>query len=389
MIVTPLLLLMVQFQVQTGLDQLVQRHFQPLYGKNLALLTNCSAIDSRGKHLLDHLRDQKNVHLKVILAPEHGFEGQLDQENIPDSIDSETGIRIFSLYGKSKRPSQEMLRGVDLLLFDIQDIGVRFYTYQTSMLYAMQECSKLGISFMVLDRPNPIGGLKVLGPSLDRDRHSFTGSFPMPVIHGMTMGELAKMFNSELNLHLDLKVVPCVNWKRSMTFEQTGLPWINPSPNMRNLTQALLYPAIGLLERTNLSVGRGTDEPFELFGAPWIEPVSFARHLNKLKLKGLSFVPFYFSPESGPFQGERCGGVHIMLKDAAIMDPIATSYSIFLALRTTYKREFKPENYISLLANREAYGALCSKNHIPEIRRSETSYLKRFNKKRARYLIYE
>ena len=389
MSIIPVIAMILQLQVSSGLDQLIASGFEPLKNKSIAVLTNHSAVDKNGLHLLEHLKNQDGIRIKAILSPEHGFYGDFDQENIPDSKHPETGVRIFSLYGDTRKMTAGMLKDVDLLLFDIQDIGVRFYTYQTTLLYAMEACAEFGIPFTVLDRPNPIGGNRFYGPSLDANRVSFTGAFPMPVIHGMTMGELAKMFHGEKAMKLQLDVILCGNWKRSMLFHETGLLWVNPSPNMRNLTQAILYPAIGLLERTNLSVGRGTDEPFERFGAPWIQPNSFARTLNSMGLKGVAFVPFFFTPSSGPYKDESCGGVHILLKDERVFDPIQVSYSIFRLLIRMYPTCYKPDKFISLLANQEAYEGCIGPSDLSVVRASERKYLKEFKKIRKAYLLYD
>jgi uncharacterized protein YbbC (DUF1343 family) len=307
---------------------------------------------------------------------------------VPDSVDKISGLTVFSLYGKHRKPTPEMLKGVDLLLFDIQDIGVRFYTYQTTMLLAMQACQEQHIEFMVLDRPNPLGGIHVRGPLLDKTRFSFTGSFSMPVVHGMTMGEMAGMFRAERFPGLTLSVILCSGWKREATFEQTGLLWINPSPNMRNLTQAKLYPAIGMLEYTNISVGRGTDTPFERIGAPWISPVSFAKRLNDTKITGLSFIPFYFTPDSGPYAHERCGGVQIFLNPAEPFDPILWSYTLFRTLRRSYPNDYKGDKYIKLLGNQKTFEALLSSTPVKEIRSREKRELTEFLRRRKKHMLY-
>jgi len=374
------------FQVETGLDFMVASRFASLKGKTVAILTNHSALDRTGKHLVDLLPTNRDFHLKAFLAPEHGFQGRLDRENLADGEEETTGCTIYSLYGKNRKPSAAMLAGVDVLLFDIQDIGTRFYTYQTTMLYAMQACAEFGVDFMVLDRPNPLGGLRCEGPVLDSDLRSFVGAFPMPVLHGMTMGELATLFQAQLGLNLKLTVVPCKGWRRDWLFDRTGLVWIDPSPNIRNLKQAILYPAIGLLEYTNLSVGRGTDTPFEHFGAPWLEAVPLARKLNAAGLAGIRFVPHFFVPESGPYKGESCGGVYLMLTDARTFDPILTSYTIFQMLHQ--QAAYAGERYLKLLGNRRSFEALMKGEEPAQIRQQEQQQIDLFREKRRAALLY-
>jgi len=378
-------LFLISFQVSTGLDALVDDGFARLKGRRVAVLTNHSAIDRNGVHLTEHLK-RSGLAVTAFLAPEHGFEGLLDRENIAHGRDRETGLQIYSLYGETKRPTPEMLAGADTLLFDIQDIGTRFYTYQTTMLYAMQACAEAGLRFIVLDRPNPIGGERVAGPMLDADQHAFTGAFPMPVVHGMTMGELARMFRSELSLDLQLEVIVCKGWRREMGFAETGLIWIDPSPNMRNVKQAILYPAIGLLERTNLSVGRGTDAPFERFGAPWLVPAGFCRELNAIGLPGIRFIPHFFTPTSGPYANERCGGPWLMLEDGDRFEPIRTAYTIYRALREI--EAYDDSRFGALLVNDRTLSALRGTKPIDAILEEEKAALEQFHTTRSEYLIY-
>lgn len=374
--------------VKTGLDELIASGYACLQGKSVAVLTNHSALDAQGRHLITHLVRQDAFRIKAFLAPEHGFKGILDEERIPDHIDPGTQLPVYSLYGEHKRPTAEMLAGVDVLLFDIQDIGTRFYTYQTTLLHALEACAELGVEVIVLDRPNPLGGVRCEGPLLDADKFSFVGAFPMPVIHGMTMGELAEMFRAERHLEVKLTVIPCTQWQRDMLFDQTGLVWINPSPNMRSLTQAILYPAVGMLEYTNISVGRGTDTPFERLGAPWIEPVSCARALNAAQLPGVTFVPFFFTPVSGPYQGERCGGIQIFLLDRVTFDPIRTAYTIFTHLEKTYPKTFDGAPLLRLLGNQVSFDALRAGQPIAQILAAERQRLSAFLEIRKKYLIY-
>ena len=371
----------------TGLDVLVKSDFALLKGKTVAVITNHSALDAQGKHLTELILGREEFRILAFLSPEHGFKGELDQAIIADDREAQSGLTIYSLYGKTKRPTSEMLAGLDVLVFDIQDIGTRFYTYQSTLLYAMESCAKAKVSFIVLDRPNPIGGNRYDGPMLDGDKLSFTGAFPMPVLHGMTMGELALMFNGELQLGLDLRIINCKNWQRE-SFEHTGLVWINPSPNIRKLEQAFLYPAVALLEYCNISVGRGTDAPFERFGAPWLDPASFCHVLNQANLPGLRFIAHYFVPESGPYTGETCGGVFLDVTDRDRFDPILTGYTLFRALLAQYSRHFNHEPFLKLLGNDQTYQRLLRGDALGKILRKERSDLTVFKAVRKKYLLY-
>jgi len=278
-------------QALTGLDVLEADGFQALQGKRVGLITNATGVDHAGKRNIDVMR-AAGVDIVALFSPEHGFAIAQDQPNVSDSTDAVTGVPIFSLYGKTNRPTPEMLRGLDALVFDIQDIGVHFYTYETTMAYAMEAATKAGIAFYVLDRPNPITGVHVEGPMLDRDALSFVGYFPLPVRHGMTIGELARLFNSENHIGANLTVIAMKGWERGDWFDETGLPWINPSPNMRSLNAALLYPGIGMLEYSKgYSVGRGTDAPFEQIGADFVRGPELAAYLNQRRIPGVRVYP--------------------------------------------------------------------------------------------------
>ncbi len=388
MILPVLLFAFTWAQVQTGLDRLAAGRFAPLQGKTIGVLTHAAAVDREGRHITQVLADGEGFHIKAWFSPEHGFESKLDQATIPDQKEAVSGAIIYSLYGKTRKPTPAMLEGIDLMLLDVQDVGVRFYTYQTTLLYAMEACAAAGVDMLVLDRPNPIGGTRCEGPMLDADRLSFVGRFPMPLIHGMTMGEIARMFQAENKIAIEPRVQKMAGWRRDMLFEETGLPWVNPSPNMRNPNQALLYPAIGLLETTNLSVGRGTDTPFERLGAPWIEPVSLCAKLNAARLPGVRFVPHFFTPESGPYHGQRCGGLQILLRDPRGFDPITTGYRLFQTLRLEYAKDYETGGLIRLLGNQKTLEMLMTGVPIAEIRMKERQELKAFRSLRKRYLSY-
>ena len=282
--------------VLSGIDVLRRDGFRQFKGRKVGLITNQTGVARDGKHTLQLIHESDAVELVALFSPEHGLEGKLDVARIADTRHDGSGLPVFSLYGKTRRPTPEMLEGVDTLVFDIQDIGARFYTYISTMGEAMQAAAERKIRFVVLDRPNPINGVDVTGPMLDPGRESFVAFYRLPVRHGMTVGELATLFNAQLDLKLDLQIIQVEGWRRSDFFDATGLPWINPSPNMRSLTEAVLYPGIGLLETTNLSVGRGTDTPFEIIGAPWLDGVRLARELTALELPGVRFVPVSSRP---------------------------------------------------------------------------------------------
>ncbi len=337
--------------VLTGIDVLEREGFKQLRGRNIGLITNQTGINRAGVSNIQLLHAARDVNLVALFNPEHGLFGKLDTELIEDSAHPGTGIRVFSLYGSNRKPTAEMLAGIDTLVFDIQDIGTRFYTYISTMGHAMQAAAENGVRFVVLDRPNPINGVDVSGPVLDEGRQSFVGFHRLPVRHGMTIGELALMFRAELALDLELEVVPLEGWHRTDFFDATGLPWVNPSPNMRSLTEALLYPGIGLLETTNLSVGRGTETPFELFGAPWLDGDMLARELNRLALPGVSFTPIRFTPTASKFEGELCQGVGIRITDREQFEPLRTGLEIALQLRRLYAGVWEIDNYDRLLGN--------------------------------------
>jgi uncharacterized protein YbbC (DUF1343 family) len=275
-------------RTMTGIDVLEQENFAPLRGKRIGLITNQTGVDSQGHRTIDVLKSAPGIKLVALFSPEHGIAGRADS-SVSNTTDAATGLAVYSLYGATRRPTPEMLANLDALVFDIQDAGVRFYTFTTTMAYCMEEAAKAHVAFYVLDRPNPLGGDIIEGPMLDPDKTSFTAYFPMPVRYAMTMGELAKMFNAENKIGANLDVIALKNWKRSEPYNQAGLPWISPSPNLRSLTEAFLYPGIEILQAGGVSVGRGTDTPFELLGAPWIDGDKLAAELTRRKIPGVDF----------------------------------------------------------------------------------------------------
>jgi len=307
--------------VRLGIDVLQSMGFTPLKGRRVGLVTNASAVDRTGRPTLDILRHGGGYRLVAIFSPEHGLSAQED-EPVASGRDERSGLIVHSLYGKHLRPTPSMLRGIDCLVMDIQDVGARFYTYATTMTWCMEEAAKRGIEFVALDRPNPLTGLRVEGPILRLRKRALSTFHRTPVVHGLTLGELAQFANREYGIHCNLKVIPMENWRREMWFDDTGLPWRNPSPNLRNLRQTILYPAICCLERANVSVGRGTDTPFEWFGAPWVDSAALCEALNDAGMPGLSFVPVSFQPTESRFAGQTCHGVYIMLNDREAFRPV-------------------------------------------------------------------
>ena len=375
--------------VLTGIDVLVHDGFRQLAGRRVGLITNQTGIDRHGVSTALRLADARNVDLVALFSPEHGLEGKLDVARINDSQDKRTGIKVFSLYGKTRKPTAESLKAVDTLVFDIQDIGTRFYTFISTMGLAMQAAAEHQVRFVVLDRPNPIGGLAVEGPLLDDGRQSFVGFHTLPVRHGMTVGELARMFKAEMKLDVDLEVIKVNGWNRGEYFDATGLVWINPSPNMRSLTQAFLYPGIGLLETTNISVGRGTDTPFEVIGAPWLDGPRLAAEMNSAKLPGVRFVPIQFTPASSKFKGELCSGVNIIVTNRAIFQPVRTGLQIASHLRRVHRDDWKADALIRLLANKNAFDAVLSGCSVDEIERDNHPAMIQFLARRKQVLLYE
>ncbi len=374
--------------VLCGIDVLQRDGFAPLRGQRLGLITNQTGITRQGKRTVDVLHEAPGVKLVALFSPEHGWEGKLDTARVPDTRDARTGLPVYSLYGATRKPTAEMLRGVDTLVFDIQDIGTRFYTYIATMGLAMEAAAEHRLRFVVLDRPNPITGRFVAGPVLDAGRESFVGYHRLPVRHGMTVGELALLFAAERKLRLDLEVVPLEGWQRDDWFDATGLKWVNPSPNMRSLTEAILYPGIGLLETTNVSVGRGTDTPFEVLGAPWLDGARLAGHLNALGCPGVRFEPVRFTPASSTFAGKPCSGVRIELLDRQKFDPLRNGLEIAVWLRANYPQTWNAKAYLTLLGNAAVHEALLGGKSAAEIEAGWQPGLADFLKRRERFLLY-
>jgi uncharacterized protein YbbC (DUF1343 family) len=376
-------------EVLTGIDVLQRDGFRQLAGRRVGLITNHTGRNREGISAVQLLHEAKNVQLIALFSPEHGFEGKLDVSKIGDTQDKATGIKVHSLYGETRKPTPEMLADLDTLVFDIQDIGARFYTYTSTMGEALKAAAEHKKRFVVLDRPNPIGGVAVAGPMLDEGRESFVGFHRLPVRHGMTIGELALLFKEELKLDMELEVIRCEGWKRADAWDATGLTWVNPSPNMRSLTQAFLYPGIGLLETTNLSVGRGTDTPFEVIGAPWLDGRNLAAELNARAVAGVSFVPIEFTPTSSKFANQPCGGINIVITSRDRFEPLRTGFEIAAALRRLYPNDWDAKAYDRLLGNERTLQAILEGKDAEPILESSREGVDRFLRRRSKYLLYE
>ena len=372
---------------KTGIDVLEEQQFAPLRGKRVGVITNQTGVDAAGRRTIDLLAHADGVHLVAIFSPEHGLVGSADA-NVASTTDTTTGFPVFSLYGETRRPTDEMLKGIDALVFDIQDAGVRFYTYTTTMAYAMEEAAKRHIAFYVLDRPNPLDGETIEGPILDRAKVSFTGYLPMPVRYGMTLGELAQFFNSENYIGADLHVIAMKDWHRQDRFEATGLMWIPPSPNLRSLNAALLYPGIEILQAAGVSVGRGTDAPFEMFGAPWIEPVEIADELNRQFIPGVRFVPTQFTPTSDLYKGQLCGGISLVITDRASVNSMLMGLEIATLLNKKYPNNFQIAKMIELLGSSATIDRLKAGDVPSRIVLDWQFDLDVFRKLREKYLLY-
>jgi uncharacterized protein YbbC (DUF1343 family)/CubicO group peptidase (beta-lactamase class C family) len=382
--------------VQTGIDVLEARGFDLIRGttakKKIGVLSNQTGADSQGRRTIDVLAQAPGVSLDAIFSPEHGVTGTLDTVDIGNSRDAATGVPVYSVYGgtdAARRPSLEILKTLDAVVVDIQDVGARFYTYETTLGYFLEGAAKAEIEIIVLDRPDPITGSFVQGPISDPGHESFTNYGFVPVRHGMTMGELAKLFNGERNIGARLRVVALEGWMRGDWYDSTGLEWINPSPNLRSLTEATLYPGVALVEGTNVSVGRGTDTPFELLGAPWINAGDLSQYLNARDISGVRFVPVSFTPSTSSYAGQTCHGVNIVVVDRNAFDAPELGIELASALRKLYAEQFHMERMIELLVNQSAYDAIVKGEDPRRIAEDWREPLEKFQQLRQKYLIYK
>jgi uncharacterized protein YbbC (DUF1343 family)/CubicO group peptidase (beta-lactamase class C family) len=383
-------------KVKVGIDVLEEKNFEPLHSgeakRKIGVVTNQTGIDSEGRRTIDLLAAAAGLSLEAIFSPEHGVTGTLDTTDISNSKDAATGVPVYSVYGASdaaRRPSVEVLTNLDAIVYDIQDAGARFYTYETTLGYFLEAAAKAGIEMIVLDRPNPVTGSFVQGPVSDPGHESFVNYFPVPPRHGMTIGELAQMFNTERGINAKLKVVPMDGWLRGDWYDSTGLTWVNPSPNLRSLPEATLYTGVALIEGTNISVGRGTDTPFEWIGAPWIKSRELAEYLNARAIPGVRFVPVTFTPTANPYSGQSCQGVSIVLLDRNTLDAPELGMELASALHKLYPKDFKHDRMPELLINQAVYDALLAGQDPRRIAQDWRPELEKFEQTRQKYLLYK
>jgi uncharacterized protein YbbC (DUF1343 family) len=384
--------------VLPGIDVLSSRNFDILQGKRVGLITNHTGRSLNGTSTIDIIQAAPGVRLVALFSPEHGIRGT-DDEKVASGVDAKTGLKIHSLYGKTCRPTPEMLNDIDVLVFDIQDIGTRFYTYIGTLSLAMRAAKTAGIQFMVLDRPNPINGVAVQGaipdfvlPERKNSCGAITSIHPVPTRHGMTIAELAQLFNTEFGINCNLTIIPMKGWQREMYFSDTGLTWINPSPNMKSETAALLYPGLGTLETTNLSVARGTAQPFQMYGAPWVNAQAMVNNLAKRRIPGVSFSPAEFIPTAKGFShlGKTCYGVSVTITDRKQLDPVLAGLHLAQAFYEVHPDHFKSyEGFVTETGDRYAWTLLTSKRMTPEMVAGRwIDELERFRKVREKYLLY-
>jgi uncharacterized protein YbbC (DUF1343 family) len=384
--------------VMNGVDVLEHDNFKELRAsdpstvRTVGIITNHTGFDLEGRRTIDILAKAPGIRLTAIFSPEHGITGELDVDSVGNSVDRTTGVPVYSIYGEtvaSRHPPENVLKKLNLLVIDIQDIGSRFYTYESTLGYALESAAATGTEVVVLDRPNPLTGIYVQGPVSDGNHLSFVDYTTEPIRHGMTMGELARMFNSERRINAKLTVVPIQGWERGDWFDSTGLVWVNLSPNMRNMNEAALYTGVGIVEYTNVSVGRGTDTPFEIFGAPWIEPREFSRYLNARNIPGVRFVPTWFTPEKGSkFGGQRLGGVQMIVLDRAILDAPELGLELASAMWKLYPNDWDTTRLIELLGSDVILEDLKGGIDARCIAAEYQADLRNFMQIRQKYLIY-
>lgn len=374
---------------RTGIDVLAQNGFAALRGSRVGLVTNHTGLTRAGQTTIDALFSAPGVTLSALFGPEHGIRGDFDQPAVSDSVDAQTGLPVSSLYGARTQPTAEQLDGIDTLVFDIQDIGCRFYTYLSTLGHTLEAAHTHGKRVVVLDRPNPITAAHTEGPIADADKLAFVAYHPIPVRHGLTFGEMARLFHAEKHLTCPLEVIACEDWRRGDWYDATGLLWTNPSPNMRRLSAAALYPGVGLLEFTNVSVGRGTDTPFEIFGAPYLDARAFAAALNAERLPGVGFIPVQFTPTASVFAGETCSGVQILLLDRDALDAVCVGLTLALALRRLYREAWQPEKLMTLLVNQKTYDAVATEQNYSNIAAGWAEDLEAFEARAQAWRLYE
>ena len=379
--------------VSPGVEVLLKDQKELLKGKKVGLITNPTGIDSELNSIVDLLNDDPDIELTALYGPEHGVRGDAQAgSSVGFYIDEKTGLPVYSLYGKTKKPTPEMLENVDVLVFDIQDVGTRYYTYIYTMAYAMEAARENDIPFIVLDRPNPQGGLSVDGPVLEPEFSSFVGLYPIPLKHGMTVGELASFFNEEFEIGADLTVVKMKGWKRSMDYDDTGLPFVLASPNMPTVSTTFVYPATGLIEGTNVSEGRGTTKPFELIGAPYINSANLAEKLNSLSLPGVKFRAASFTPTFSKHAGKLSHGVEVYVTDREEFNAVPTGLHIIKTIHDMYPNDFQflaANNFSLLIGNDWVRPMILEGASVAEIMNQYQNEQDEFKEVRKEYLMYK
>ena len=374
-------------KVLLGIDVLAAGGFAELTGLRIGLLANQSSRDAAGRRTVDVLAKAPGVKLVALFSAEHGL-GADREGNIESGRDTATGLTIHSLYGASRRPSAAMLAGLDAVVVDLQDVGVRFYTYATTMAYLMEEAAKRRVKVIVLDRPNPIGAAGVRGPTLEPELKSFVAYFEMPLQHAMTLGELARLFNAERKIGADLAVVAMRGYRSNSWFDQTGLAWVKPSPNLPTAESTILYPGVALIEQTNVSVGRGTSTPFELVGAPWVDGQALAGYLGRRRIAGVRFEPAAFTPSSDRYAGKRCHGIRIVLSDRTVLNAPRLGMELAVALHRLHPKEFAVRDMLALLGSRRTLAAIEAGEDPATIGQRWQAGVDAFTATRAKYLLY-
>lgn len=379
-------------QFELGIHVLLHDRLDLIRGKHVGLITNPTGVNRELVSDIDLLAHAPDVHLVALFGPEHGIRGaQQAGAAVGSNRDPVTGVPVYSLYGKTRQPTPAMLKGVDVLVFDIQAVGARFYTYLYTMADAMKAAAAARIPIVVLDRPNPIGGTKVQGPVLDPKFASFVGEYPIPLRYGMTIGELAEFFNHQFHIGADLTVVKMRGWKRSMYYGDTPLQFVMPSPNMPTGTTALVYPGMGLVEGTNVSEGRGTTRPFELVGAPWIDAEKLARALNEKRMAGVRFRPVHFTPTFSKYEGKACNGIQVHVMDRDAFNPVIVGLTVIATIHDLYPKQFafNASDFDRLVGNGWIRQDIEKGVPVPEMRERWQAGLSQFEKARQKYLLYQ
>lgn len=378
----------IQGKVKLGIDVLAENNFSIIKNKKVGLIINHTSINSNWRSTIEIIAESNVCELVAIFTPEHGFDGKLDEYiNYGDSLIY--NVPVYSLYGETLRPEKRMVRNIDYLIFDILDIGTRFYTYIGTMKYCMEVANENNIGFIVLDRPNPINGIDISGPMLKKiNVFGLAGVHNLPIRHGMTPGELALLFKADEKMQLNLNIIKMEGWKREMWFDETELPWLNPSPNIRNMNQASLYPGLGLFERLNVANKRGLPSPFEMIGAPWINAYDFVNSLNKYNLPGVNFTPIKFFPEEHKYSNELCEGIYITITDREKLEPVKLGFTIIITLYKMYPQEFDIDKLWHITRSKALIDLIKNDSSITELIDSWQNNLDMFIKKRSKYLFY-